>query len=821
MIMSTDTQRPAHRWRFSRLGGFDQVMIDSGEDIRHLPDLDPKLWAALSCPTQGLEFDAHTLALLDTNGDGRIRVGEIQEAVRWTCRRLKDPGDLFKHETGLPLDAIDESTDEGRLLMASAWRILDNLGRTESTVITAEETANTTQIFAGTRFNGDGVVQPGAARDESVAEAIADIIRCVGSVTDRSGEEGLDQALCDRFFAEAVEYLDWWAEAEADPANILPLGEATESAAEVFESVKIKIDDYFTRARLADYDQRAAERLNPTESDYAALAGLTLSLETEDLAGFPLARIEPGRPLPLRQLLNPRWAGVLEQFRVQVVVPLLGDIDSLSEAQWLDLSARFAAHSAWRARRRGALAVPLGAARVRTLVDGPFFKEAIASLIEQDLELAGVSDAIESVDRLVHYYQHLEPLLQNFVALRDFYTPGRKAIFQAGTLYLDGRACELCVRVGDMSAHGELANLSQIYLAYCECRRRGGSEILTIAAAFTNGDSDNLMVGRNGIFYDRHGDDWDATIVKVIEHPISAYQAFWSPYKRIGRMISQQIEKFADARDKAVDTGAEQGVTGLSTRVQDRSSGAAPATPTSFDIAKFAGIFAAIGLAVGAIGTALAAVVTGFLSLSWWQMPLTLLGLLLAISGPSVLLAHLKLRQRNLAPLLDANGWAVNAQARISLPFGATLTKMAQLPKGAVRSLRDPFAEKKRPWKTYLVLIVLIAALILAWREGDLAAWSQRWISTPAEPEPAAETVPAAEPAPVAEPVESTPEPAPEAPASDAVEPVSETPEASETPEMSEPVEPAADEADPKPTAPADAAETAPVLDEPATEAAD
>lgn len=731
-IMSADTHQPAHRWRFNRLGGFDQVMIDSGEDIRHLPELDPKLWAALSCPTSGLEFDSHTLALLDTGGDGRIRIDEIKEAVHWTCRRLKDPGDLFKHEAGLPLDAIDESTEEGRLIMASAWRILDNLGRTESTVITAAETANTAQIFAGSRFNGDGVVQPSAARDESVAQAISDIMRCVGSRPDRSGEDGIDQELCDRFFAEAREYLEWWAQAEADAANILPLGEDTESAAELFESVKTKIDDYFTRARLADYDQRAAELLNPAESDYAALAGRTLSLETEDLAGFPLARIEPGRALPLRQMLNPRWARELDAFRTRVVAPLLGDLDSLSETQWLDLSRRFEAHSVWRSHRRGALVAPLGATRLRALVEGPY-QQAIADLIEQDLELAGVSDAIESVDRLVHYYQHLEPLLQNFVSLRDFYTPGRKAVFQAGTLYLDGRACELCVRVDDPAKHAALANLSQIYLAYCDCRRRGGSETLTIAAAFTAGDGDNLMVGRNGVFYDRNGDDWDATIVKIVEHPISAGQAFWSPYKRLGRMISQQIEKFAGARDKAVDAGAEQGVTTLATKAQERPGGGSAPAAAPFDIAKFAGIFAAIGLAVGAIGTAVASVMTGLLSLSWWQIPLALLGLMLAISGPSVLLAHLKLRQRNLAPLLDANGWAVNAKARISIPFGATLTSTAQLPKGAMRSLRDPFADKKRPWKTLLVLIALTAGAVLAWREGYLDTWIERWMPQPAE----------------------------------------------------------------------------------------
>jgi len=754
--MSVDTHRPAHRWRFNRFGGFDQVMIDSGEDIRHLPELDPRLWAVLSCPTQGLEFDRHTLDLLDRDGDGRICIDDIKESVRWTCRRLKDPGDLFKHEAGLPLDAIDDGTEEGRLILASAWRILDNLGRTESTLITADETANTAQIFAGSRFNGDGVVQPSAARDESVAQAISDIMRCVGSRPDRSGEEGIDRELCARFFAEAREYLEWWAQAEADAINILPLGEDTESAAELFESVKTKIDDYFTRARLADYDQRAAERLNPSAADYAALANQTLSSSTESLAGFPLARVEPGRPLPLRQGVNPRWARELDAFRTRVVVPLLGDIECLTEAQWLDLSARFEAHAVWRAHRRGALVAPLGATRLRALVEGPL-QAAIADLIEQDLELAGVSDAIDSVDRLVHYYQHLEPLLQNFVSLRDFYTPGRKAVFQAGTLYLDGYACDLCVRVDDLERHAALAQFSQIYLVYCDCRRRlpagGGTETLTIVAALTAGEGGRLAVGHHGIFYDRDGADWDATVVKLIEQPLSVWRAFWSPYRGLVRLIAQTMEGVTAEVRPALAEGSR------------RTDPPARCTRS--------GVWIGGVLLVGVVG-AISLATVGMGLVYEWRVLVGLLGLMGAISGPSVLLAHLRLRQRTLNPLLEANGWAVNAQARISARFGATLTRMAPWPKGAVRSLRDPCADKRCPWMTDLVLLVLLAGLILVWCNGDLADWIDRLMPQPGTEMPAVE--PAAPLAEVGEPATETRLPARSAQAPDAADgPVPET----------------------------------------------
>src|SRR5690606_27306754 len=115
--------------------------------------------------------------------------------------------------------------------------------------------------------------------------------------------------------------------------------------------------------------------------------------------------------------------------------------------------------------------------------------------------LASASDAIESVEKLIRYHHHLFQLLNNFVSFRDFYTGRAKAVFQAGTLYLDGRSCDFCLRIDDVAQHSAMAALSGTYLAYCTCTRRGDdTQQMNIVAAFTNGDADNLMVGRNGIF---------------------------------------------------------------------------------------------------------------------------------------------------------------------------------------------------------------------------------------------------------------------------------------------------------------------------------
>src|SRR5260370_6947406 len=136
-----------HRWTFFRAGDFDQVKLETGDDLIHLPSLDQKLWVALACPTVGLEIDARTLALIDTDKDGRIRAPELIAAVSFAVANVKSPDDLFKRAPALPLGAINDQTPDGAVLLASARTILANLGKPEATEISAEDFADPPPLF--------------------------------------------------------------------------------------------------------------------------------------------------------------------------------------------------------------------------------------------------------------------------------------------------------------------------------------------------------------------------------------------------------------------------------------------------------------------------------------------------------------------------------------------------------------------------------------------------------------------------------------------------------------------------------------------------
>src|SRR3569623_1111182 len=397
------------RWTFFRAGGFDQVKLETGADLANIDKLDQKLWVALACPTIGLEIDARTLALIDTDKDGRVRAPELIAAVKFATANLLSADDLLKGSPTLPLAAINDKTPEGATLLASARQILKNLGKPDEAVISIEDVADPARIFAETAFNGDGIIVEASAPDAAPRAALL-------------------------AFADAA------------------------------------------------------------------------------------------------------------------VTPLWGARDRLTESEWAAVREKLAPYQSWLAEKQGLRVDKLGEPRVRELRGGSL-KATLLDLVAKDKALEAEANSIDSVERLVRYHSDLYLLCTNFVNFQDFYDGAEPATFQCGTLYLDQRACRLCLRVEDLPKHALMAGLAGAYLAYLECTRKATGEKMNIVAAFTAGNSDILMVGRNGLFYDRQGRDWDATITKLIENPISLRQAFWAPYKKFVRLIEEQVAKRAAAAD--------------------------------------------------------------------------------------------------------------------------------------------------------------------------------------------------------------------------------------------------------------------------------
>ena len=183
--------------------------------------------------------------------------------------------------------------------------------------------------------------------------------------------------------------------------------------------------------------------------------------------------------------------------------------------------------------------------------------------------------------------------------------------------------------------------------------------------------------------------------------------------------IENLINKSAADKDAAMMKDITAKINAAPTSAPAAAEAKASAQP--FDIAKFAGIFAALGMAVGMIGTALTSLFKGIFALEWWQLIAAFIGIMLVISGPAMVMAWMKLRRRNIAPLLNANGWAINAASKISIPFGETLTDIAKYPK---LKLKDPYARKGLPtWKRWTLSLSSLSVVIAALWLCNLLAW--------------------------------------------------------------------------------------------------
>jgi len=704
----------AHRWHFFRAGGVDQVSLRDGKDLTSLVELDQKLWVALAMPIKGVDLDVETLDLIDTDKDGRIRVHDIQREVVFIGATFKDPDDVLKSA-----DEVELSDLKDDKVVAAAQRMLEDLGKADAKLITVADADAITKAFADTKLNGDGIVIPESTDDADLKKLIEDAVASVGAVTDRSGKPGIDKAKADEMMKAVDDRVAWLAAGKAE--GTLPLDVATAAAAEAFNAVAGKIEDYFTRCRVAAYEPRGTAALNAQDAELASLSLHVLSAGDVDLAKLPLAAVGPAARLPLTTGLNPAWTAKIATFVDSVVKPLVGPRDVLTPADLDAITAKLGAYEAWRGTEPANAAAKLETAWLEKLAQ-PELRAKLAALIEQDAALAAEYDQINAVVRAVRYQRDFGRIVRNFVNFSDFYGK-QDGVFQAGTLYLDARALHLCVPVMDPGKHAALAGSSDAFLAYCDITREGVTK--QIAAAITNGDQENIFVGRNGVFYDRQDRGWDATITKVISNPISIRQAFWSPYKKLVRVIEETVTKRAQAADAeamghmqkagtataTVDKAAEKALTAP---VSAAAAATPPPEPKKLDL----GTIAAIGLAIGGVGTLIGALLGTMFGLGRW-LPLGIVSLLLLISGPSMLLAWLKLRRRNLGPILDANGWAINCRAKINVPFGAALTELAKLPAGAQRSLDDPFADKKISWKRWVVLVVILL-LVGAWYVGKL-----------------------------------------------------------------------------------------------------
>ncbi len=702
--MLPETQSFDTNPRFWKAGGMRQLRIQTGQDLKLIGPLDHKLWVVLSCPTKGLEFDESTLAMIDTDGDGRIHCQELIDALEWTFKRLKNHDSLSDGKYTLPLEFIDDGSEEGARLLQSARRVLSNLGKPEATEIYLADTLDTESIFAAVKYNGDGIIPPQAADDPEVKHLIEEILATVGGETDRGGAQGVDSQKVELFFNSLENYRQWRQRGESARSSLLVLGDETEAAFASMKALESLIEEFFAKCRLVSFDQRAEKPLNSPQGDYSSLNPDSIPKINDILKESPLAKINAEGRLPLTGKLNPYYASALEKFQELAVVPLLGDKkDGITELDWGLIKSKFAPYADWLKAKAGGAVEKLGLDRIEAILASSR-PHALENMMAEDRKIAAEIEAIAEVEMLLRFHRDLFRLTNNFVALPDFYHLEKNAIFQAGTLTMDGRDFYLCLDIEDVAKHAAIAGQAGIYLLYCELKGPPGTGKRLIAAAVTSGTSNRLAVGKNGLFRDRGGCDWEATVVRIAAHPIGVREAIVGPFKRLSQLVTSQIEKISTTREQAFQSQLKEGISAVDKNVTAKPVAPAPAAAGG----GMGGFLAGGGLAIAALSSSFAFITSTLSNVDLGTILYTALVFLMFILLPPAILSLLKLGKRDLSLVLEACGWAINGPMRLNFSLSRILTRRGIY----------PGPRKKLRWSIGVMLALVLTAFALYLYKG-------------------------------------------------------------------------------------------------------
>jgi hypothetical protein len=695
--------------RFKNYGGSYQLKIQAEQDLEKVHYLDEVYWAATSIPINSLNCDQVFTSYIDTDKNGRIRPNEFKAAISWLFQLLVERGSLSLGTENLKLSDIDTSHAEGQKLLATAKIILTNLNISDAQAITLTQIRDVQSIMARAANNGDGIITPDESYAADLNQFITSVMEIIGFTLDAGGKQGISQEQLEEYFNQTETYLEWKAKGEKmlgkDSTNIMPWGKDTPQAYELMTNLEEKLEQFYLQCSMIKFDERTAIQMQFRQQELEEIDFKDkLILETRLKSG-PLALPNSEGILNLKENVNPLYIDHLLEFQKKVLNHVLGDsVKQLTEKDWNKVKDIFIPYQDWFKNKPLTKVEQLETNVLRSYLDGAF-KEQVSRLITKDLAVAGDLNQIHDLEKLVLYQRWLMDLANNFVSFANIYDPKRHSLFEMGTLIIEGREITFTLKVADCQAHKSIAKSSNMYLLYVEVTGRQDKDIkFEIVASVTSGNANGLRVGKRGIFITLDGLEMDAKVVDIIVNPISLWESVKAPFQQFVDYIKKQIDKFTKSSQSKV------------------SENTSSSDPTGIG----RNFLLAGGVAIAALGSALAYIIKSLSQVKPTHVLLAILGVITLILLPGIITGFIKIRKRNMSVILEASGWAVNAHMRLNTTLGRLFTNIPRLPKNARKERRDVVAQfaKQIGYASFrskgivilsLITIIIVSCLITAW----------------------------------------------------------------------------------------------------------
>lgn len=695
---------------FKNISQIAQKEIKTIKGIKAVLVLDEALWSATGASIDNINCDTLFIQYMDIDHNSRIMCFEVKEAINWTLKNLTSTGHLLEASDILSLDDINTDHQEGRDIIASASQILERLNNSRERKISLAQIRSIKEKLLENPVSEAGVVLPEAATDTHKRRYLSDIVATVGGIPHPSGKSGVNSEKLNEFIESGTQYLSWFKKGMI-PENeqttpIMPLGMNTHGAYRSYAAVREKIDQYFHLCALISFSRQMGI-IDPSLSREAEDTLIKQKLPDfrdpqkvdEFLEHSPIAMPSEDCQFCFDSCINLFFKKAIRDFKSNVFIPIIGDTaKKLTEDAWNTIKQTFIEYEAWQKEKAGEIVASIEADVLETYLE-PGLITSIKNLIAESNETALVLDEIRHVEKLVLYQRWLLTFLNNFVYFPYLYDPEKRAMFEMGTLIIDGRRFNLSVRVDNHEKHRETSGHSNMYVLYVAVR--SAKEIkYEVAVPVTSGGKGNLYIGKRGIFQDIHGQDWDAEITDIVENPISLYEALIRPFKNFAKLINSKIEEIKSVaesklgsvvKENKVDTGTQPP---LSAPPREKiPDGKSPG---------LGNFFMGGSIAIAALGSGFAFITKTLSEVQWYTIVFTLLGGLLAVLIPTFISAFIKLKKRDMTTILEASGWAINVRMNLTFQLGKFFTSRP----------KPPLKVRRYKLILFVIIIVILAGCV-------------------------------------------------------------------------------------------------------------
>ncbi len=634
---------------FTELGDSYHFKINDHRDLHEILELDEALWIATTAPCATLKTDKTFLEMLDSDLDGRIRAEEIKDGIRFLFDTLSEHSSISENNTRLSLNLISQEIDAGRRIRSSAEKVLKQLGDHSESVTLDQVRAVKKQVLKG-GLDQAGIVLPEAAEEDGIEQFIVDMVATVGGPDHPCGRSGADSKTVETFIDQCRHYLDWRLDAGeigCDKTNeIMVLGSDTERGYELFDQLKDKLYQYFLLCDIKRLNPDLLDRALNNPEVNAAYNLINIEQAESYLATAPLSMLSEDGSLDLHAESNPYFSRTVQDFNRYVVQPLLGEQSThLDKDGFKTLRRLFSPYREWMARKPDVAVEQLGDATIQDYAVNPAYTAGLEMLIDKSHKTAIVLENLALLERLILYQAYMLPLVNSFVSFPHLYDPERRALFEEGTLIMDGRHFTMALKVNDRQSHIDTCRNSNIFVLYCELFGEEGGKMHEIAVPVTAGCRGTLRLNKWGIFNDLDGNELHARVVDIVENPISIKEAVTDPFLRIKNSFFSRLESFSSK--------AEEQVIKKQDKDKKKDSSTAP-------------LLGIGGVAVAALGSSLAFITQTISAMSLKTVVIALLVITGLIAVPAAISAYARLSRRDLSAILEGSGWGLNSRMKLT-----------------------------------------------------------------------------------------------------------------------------------------------------------